>query len=277
MVKGKTHSVSTSTFVDLPLAAIRPNPWQARRVFGEPELCSLAESISEVGQIQPVIVRIGKKSGEYQLVAGERRLRAHHLLARATISAVIVKATDEEVAAMALAENIKREDLTDFEVALAIRNIDHEFSNRSKLAKSLGIQRSDLYRYMAFFQLPDFIQADLEKEPKLLGRAAASNISATIKDIKDRPEVEDLLSKVWTLLKSHKLDQAEAAESILAGISGQKPSPTPRDVKNIYAGGKLAARLVSVGAKLTVEIRTDFLPSGKETQLRKYIEELFVE
>jgi len=263
--------------IEISSQGIRSNPWQARRVFSETELQSLAKSIAEIGLIQPIVVQLVQNSSEYQLVTGERRLRAHLLLARPTIRAEVIKTSDQEAAMMSLAENIERASLADFEIALAIRNIEQQFSNRSNLAKALGMQRSDLYRYLSFFKLPDFILRDLNQEPQLLGRAAASEIASTIKRIQDRPSVDEALSKVWTNLKARKLDQAKAAEAIMEEIKGQQSFPKARDVQKLYVEGKLVARLVTEPAKLTVEVRTDLLPKGKEAQLRKYFEELLVE
>ena len=145
---------------------IEPNPWQPRRVFKEDDIRKLADSIADVGLIQPIAVRrVQNLDTGFELVAGERRLRAHRLLAAMEIKAVIIEVADEDMAAMALAENIDREDLSAYEIAIAIQNAEGAFPNRKELAKSLGMQRSDLYRYMAFFQLPQFIREDLDANP----------------------------------------------------------------------------------------------------------------
>ena len=140
----------------IPVDSIRPNPWQPRRVFDLEEIRSLSESIAELGLIQPVVVRKSVSSGDtfYELIAGERRLRAHKLLGQAQIKAVVIEAPDEDMAVLALAENVNREDLADYEVSLAIKRAEKEFPNRKRMAEALGISRADLYRYFAFNNIP---------------------------------------------------------------------------------------------------------------------------
>src|SRR5258707_2721627 len=110
---------STGTTSQLPLAEIVPNPWQPRRVFNEAKLSELAESIREVGLMQPIVVR--RVESAYQIVAGERRWRAHKILGVEHIKTVVIECSDQDMIVLALVENMDRDDLTDYEVAISLR------------------------------------------------------------------------------------------------------------------------------------------------------------
>src|SRR6185437_17109949 len=102
----------------LSVSEIVPNPWQPRRVFNEAKLSELAESIREVGLMQPIVVR--RAESGYQIVAGERRWRAHKMLGLDTIKAVVADCSDSDMAVLAMVENISRDDLADYEIGVAI-------------------------------------------------------------------------------------------------------------------------------------------------------------
>jgi ParB family chromosome partitioning protein len=108
---------SRDEILQLDLASIQPNPFQPRREFTEAELTELAASIREHGVLQPVIVR--RRGDVFQLIAGERRLRACQMLALATIPALVRDADDSQLLELALIENIQREDLNPMELARA--------------------------------------------------------------------------------------------------------------------------------------------------------------
>jgi hypothetical protein len=112
---------SAGKIYTLPVESIRPSPFQARTVFDEKELAGLAQSIRENGLLQPISVR--KVEGGYELVAGERRLRACKLARMETIPAILCDCGDQRTAALGLLENIQREDLNPFEQAQGLRDI----------------------------------------------------------------------------------------------------------------------------------------------------------
>ena len=111
---GKIHA--------LPIDAIRPSPFQARTSFDEQELAGLAQSIRENGLLQPISVR-KTADGSYELVAGERRLRACKLAKMQTIPAILCNYSDERTAALGLLENLQRENLNPFEQAQGLRDV----------------------------------------------------------------------------------------------------------------------------------------------------------
>lgn len=113
---------SKNQAIEISIDEIRPNPHQPRRVFDEEKLTELASSIKEHGVFQPVILKKSAIQG-YEIVAGERRVRASKLAGKTTIPAILVDFTDDQMLEIALLENIQREDLNAIEEAQAYRQI----------------------------------------------------------------------------------------------------------------------------------------------------------
>jgi len=273
----------------ISIEGISTNPWQPRRVFDEAEIQKLAGSIAEVGLIQPIIVRRSKSVSNtdtaksdsesvsitdtpYQLVAGERRLRACRALGRVDIRAIVVEATDEEMAALALAENVDREDLTDYEIAVAIRNAESAFPSRKNLASCLGINRTELYQYLSFFNLPKALVKDLDSNPRLLGRNAAEDIVATIR--KHGAPAADAVLKVWARFKAGDIEQGKIAALIETGIQRDRLPRTDRDIKKLFVGKEQAGSITRDAGALTIKLRSAVLSREQETRLRAFVEEL---
>ncbi len=136
----------------ISLELIAPNPFQPRRVFDEAELKSLGESIAENGLIQPIAVR--KTKGGYELIAGERRLRAAMLIGRKKIEAIVYEMGDEQSAVWALLENLQRSDLDPFEEAEAMEKLIAEWGiNREEAAVRLGLAGSTLSNKLRLLRL----------------------------------------------------------------------------------------------------------------------------
>lgn len=264
---------AAGTDIIIPVDGIVPNPWQPRRVFDEDEIEKLAGSIAEVGLIQPVIVRNAPMlDTPYQLVAGERRWRAHQLLGQANIKAIVIQATDEEMIALALAENFDRADLTAYEVALAIRGMADK-ATKKDLARALGISRSDLYRYLSFFELPGFIINDLEIDPGLLGRDASEDIVSVIR--KHGQPAIDVVSRIWTRVKSGEIDQGKIAGLIEASVTRGEHVRAERDIRKLFVGKEQAGSITRDTSGLTIKIRSAALTPDKENELRQFVEGMF--
>jgi ParB family chromosome partitioning protein len=158
---------------DIPLANIETNPFQPRTDFDEMELRDLAESIKTQGVIQPVTVR---KMGydKYQLIAGERRLRASQMAGLEQIPAFIRVANDEQMLEMALIENIHRKDLNAIEVAISYQRLMEECSlTQEQLSDKLGRNRSTITNYIRLLKLPPLVQVALRDESITMGHARA--------------------------------------------------------------------------------------------------------
>ena len=136
----------------LPVDEIRPSPFQARTKFEEGELAGLAQSIRENGLLQPISVR--KTEEGYELVAGERRLRACKMAKLTRIPAVLCDYSDEKTAAMGLIENIQREDLNPFEQAQGLRDVMVLWDcTQAEAAKRLGLAQPTLANKLRLLQL----------------------------------------------------------------------------------------------------------------------------
>jgi ParB family chromosome partitioning protein len=162
-------------FAEVGLSEIAPNPQQPRVNFGEEELRELAASITEVGVLQPIVVRPGDPEGTYVLIAGERRLRAAALAGLGTIPAVIRSAeSDERYLSEALIENVQRKDLSPLEEAAAYRNLLEDFGmTHEQVATRVGKSRSAVTNTLRLLQLPAPIQGMLEREELSAGHARA--------------------------------------------------------------------------------------------------------
>ncbi|MGF6293304.1 ParB/RepB/Spo0J family partition protein [Paraburkholderia youngii] len=262
------------TASDVIVADIVPNPWQPRKVFNEAKLKQLAESIRETGLVQPIVVR--RVAHGHQIIAGERRWRAHKMIDKETIKAVVIDLSDEEMAMLALVENIVRDDLSDYEIARSIRSTEKEFPNRKRMAEALGISRSELYRFLAFADLPDFVVKDLDIQPRLLGATAAEGLVSVLRD--KNGKALDVAREIWARVVSGELDQSKLVRTIKQAIqSGSDASRgvSDRSIEKIFSGKNQAGSITKDAVGFTVKIRAGMLTSEKEKQIRTLISELF--
>jgi ParB family chromosome partitioning protein len=157
---------------ELPIAAIRPNPYQPRDRFDEEGLGALADSIREVGLLQPVLVR---PAGDgYELVAGERRWRAAHRAGLQVIPAIVRQTEDGRALQAALVENLQRDDLNPLEEAGAYQQMIEDFSmTHEEIATTVGKSRAAVTNTMRLLQLPPSIQRALREGRLSMGHARA--------------------------------------------------------------------------------------------------------
>jgi ParB family chromosome partitioning protein len=154
------------------LTAIRPNRLQPRQAFAEGAIDELAESIRQKGILQPLLVR--PVAGGYELIAGERRLRAAQRLGMKEVPVSIRDAADGEVLEMALIENIQRENLNPMEEARAYRRLVEEFTlTQDEIAKRVGKDRSTIANTLRLLQLPQEVQREIERGALSAGHARA--------------------------------------------------------------------------------------------------------
>lgn len=168
------HSDSTTDqLTRLPLDAIRPGKYQPRTNIDDDELRELADSIRAQGVIQPVVVReIGL--GDYELIAGERRWRASRLAGLSDIPAVVKAISDEVALAMALIENIQRQDLDPIEEARGLLRLTEEFGmTHEAVASAVGRSRSAVSNLLRLLQLPEPVQQLLHEKQIEMGHARA--------------------------------------------------------------------------------------------------------
>lgn len=162
-----------SSIIELPLSSIEINPFQPRVAFDEQSLEELSASIATYGLIQPITVR-RMNANEYQLISGERRLRASKMAGLTEIPAYIRLANDQELLEMALVENIQRRDLNAIEIAISYQRLMDECElTHEKLSERIGKDRSTVTNYTRLLKLPPEIQKSIKKEDISMGHARA--------------------------------------------------------------------------------------------------------
>ncbi len=167
------HTDGSSTINEIELDKISPNPNQPRRDFDPGSLRELADSIAEIGIVQPVTLR-KMEDGTFQIIAGERRWRASKQAGLRTIPAYVRTADDENVVEMALIENIQREDLNPVEIALAYQHLIEQYDlTQEKLSERIGKNRSTVTNYLRLLRLPAPIQMALQNKGIDMGHARA--------------------------------------------------------------------------------------------------------
>ncbi len=202
------ESATQSDIKEIPVSEIRPNPYQPRKTFNQEALEELAESIKNYGVFQPIIVKRSIKG--YDLIAGERRLRASRLAGANTIPAIIKDFTDEEMREISLLENIQRENLTAIELAWAYKGIIDNLDIRQEdLAKKIGKSRSHITNTLGLLNLPDEVQRMILNGDISMGHARV------LSKMENDEEVLDLADKVVKENMSvHNLEEISKKEEI---------------------------------------------------------------
>ena len=171
-----TDDVSTqgsSTINEVPINQIEANPNQPRREFDQTALQELANSIKQLGIVQPITLR-QMEDGKFQIIAGERRWRASQLAGLTAIPAYIRTIKDENVMEMALVENIQREDLNAIEIALAYEHLlEKSGMTQEKVSERVGKSRAAIANYLRLLKLPAQVQMALQKKEIDMGHARA--------------------------------------------------------------------------------------------------------
>ena len=165
--------VASSSIGEIEISKIHANPNQPRRDFNEEALQELADSISELGVIQPITLR-KEDDGNYMIIAGERRFRASQLAGKNTIPAYILSANEKDTMEMALIENIQREDLNPLEIALAYQQLIEQHNlSQEQLSKRVGKGRATIANFLRLLKLPGNIQVALKERQIDMGHAKA--------------------------------------------------------------------------------------------------------
>ena len=172
-VGDKNAELIIGSIVDLPVEKITSNPFQPRTHFNEESIKELSTSIKQLGVIQPVTVR-KIKGNKYQLVSGERRLRASKLAGLSTIPSYVRLADDKESLEMALVENIQRQDLDPIEIGLSYERLINEIKlTQDQLSERVGKKRSTIANYMRLLKLDPIIQTGIRDQFISMGHGRA--------------------------------------------------------------------------------------------------------
>ena len=214
-----TEEVKTSgssSISEIELSKISVNPNQPRREFDPIALQELADSIAEIGIIQPITLRqISEDS--YQIIAGERRYRASIQAGLHTIPAYIRTADDENVMEMALIENIQREDLNSLEIALAYQHLIEQYElTQERLSERVGKKRTTIANYLRLLKLPAPVQVALKNKEIDMGHARAL---LTLEDPKTQIRIfNETVAQGYSVRKVEEIVKALAnGESIKSG------------------------------------------------------------
>ena len=249
-----------NVILNVPVDHIRANPHQPRKEFDEERLEELADSLKKHGLIQPITVRyIGEK--RFELISGERRLRAAKLGGLDEIPAYIREADDEQSMAFALIENIQREELNPLEVAMGYKRLLEEFDyTQAEVANRVGKNRTTVTNMLRLLTLPDFIQAALVSGSITTGHARA------LITIEDKSVQQKLLTKIvkfgWSVRQVE-----DAVRELNSGPSKKKPSK-PAEKNPFY--DEISARL-----RRTFSTKVNVKPKAKggEIKIEYYSEE----
>jgi ParB family chromosome partitioning protein len=244
------HINDDDKIVEIPLAQLRANPYQPRKMFDEHSIEELAASIKEHGVITPIIVREVLKG--YEIIAGERRWRASQVANQATVPAVIRKLSDQQVMEIALIENLQREDLNSMEIALAYQGLIDTFSlTQEELSVKVGKSRPHIANFLRLLQLPEEVKDFVSRGTLTMGHAKAivglkdakmiKEIAlAAIKNEWSVRELEEQIQKIEQPLKIKKKVKIKRdpyihqAEETLREQYGTKVS-----IKNVKNKGKI--------------------------------------
>ena len=225
-----TENISTSgssTISEISLDEIEPNPNQPRREFNPEALKDLAQSISQIGIIQPITLR-QVAANRFQIIAGERRWRASQIAGLKAIPAYIRTINDENIMEMALVENIQREDLNPIEIALAYEHLLEESDmTQEKVSERVGKSRAAIANYLRLLKLPAQVQMALQKKDIDMGHARAllalDSPSLQIKLFKEIQKNGYSVRKVESLVQQ--LKQGEDIETGKKKIASKTQMP----------------------------------------------------
>lgn len=185
-----SHEAYGGVKTRLSVNDIRPNPYQPRRIFNEEKLVELAESIKQHGLFTPILVR--ESTNGYEVVAGERRLRATKLTDLEEIDVIIVQFNDEQMMEIAIVENIQREDLNVLEEAQGYQSlIDNLKLTQDAVAKRVNKSRSHITNLLRLLRLPDKVQMMVLEEKLTMGHVRP------LVTLEDKKEIERYAQKIY--------------------------------------------------------------------------------
>lgn len=260
------ESATESDIKNIPIAEIRSNPFQPRRVFDEEKIRELSESIKEHGLFQPIIVKKSIKG--YELVAGERRTKAAKLAGFTEIPAIVREFTDEEMMEVALLENIQREDLNPIEEAEAYANMLKKTNiTQEELAKKVSKSRSYITNVLGLCSLPETVK----------NLVAEGRISMAHAKILSKMEDEDYIIDLAYKIINNGMSVREL-EVLSKGAEIQKKHKISRIVplNRIYSIYESAMR-AKIGTKVTISAKKVTIPFENDDDLTRILETLSID
>lgn len=248
LIPTKTEDLIESV-KEIEISSISPNPYQPRQNITSESLGDLAESIKNQGVIQPVILR--RKDDGFELISGERRLRAAEMVGLKTIPAIIRECTDEDMLSMALIENLQREDLNPIEEAKSYHKLIEEFGwTQEEISRNIGKSRVEVANTLRLLKLPEQIKQDL-----IEGRLSKAH-GRTLLSI----EEERVQLKIADKIKRKKLSVREVEKLVkdLTREKGRKVKDLREIQRNIH--------LIDLEDKLLEKLATKVKIRGTENK-----------
>lgn len=227
-----SEAAADGTLVQLPVGQIRPNPYQPRRSFDDEALNDLAGSLTASGLLQPIVVR--SAADGYELIAGERRLRAADRLGWRTIGAIVREVDDRTLLTLALVENLQRDQLSPIDEALGYQRLMDEFDvSQGELAGLVGRSRPAVANALRLLKLPDDVQDLVHRALLSTGHARALLLATDVRSIPGlaRRAVDEGLS-VRELEALARGDRAPERRPRAGRRSARKPDAEVRRVED---------------------------------------------
>ena len=216
---------------ELPLSSVRPNPYQPRTRMDEAELTDLASSMDASGLLQPIVVR--PRDGGFELIAGERRLRAAQRLGWPRIPAVVREVDDRTLLTLALIENLQRDDLSPIDQAAGYHRLGEEFHlGHAEIAKAVGRDRSTVANLLRLLQLPADVQTMVHEKRLSAGHARA--LLGLSDGARQSALAAEAVEQGWSVREVEAAVAGKRAPRPTRGAGGQPTARTPTaDVKRV--------------------------------------------
>ena len=221
--------------IEVEISELRPNPYQPRKVFDESKLEELSLSIKEHGVFQPIIIKKSIKG--YEIIAGERRVKASQMAGLTKIPAIIRNFTDEEMMEIALLENLQRENLNSIEEATAYKKlIDNLAITQEELAKKLGKSRSHITNMLGLLSLPEEIKEMINDNKITMSHARVlSKIEEKDKELAKKHHIE-----------KHKTNEYYQIEEEMCDKLGTKVKITSNKIEIKFSNNKDLNRILEI-------------------------------
>ena len=265
-------------FAEIPVEQIDRSPNQIRFEIGQVEIEKLAEDIRENGLNQPISVRPAD-GGRYELIAGETRLLAFKSLGYPKIQAIIRHISDIQAAKASISENLLRSGVSDFEIATALKRAQEMKieSSVAGLARMIGKERQEVYRYLAFFNLPNDVLDTIHLHHRSVNRSAAHDLAAFRKEFGEELADPLIVNAVYQIVQGT-LPNSRAAEWCKTEFNKQHKGHATRDkaenclvLKN-NKGQRIGSYRYS-GSKFSIDLKDVDLAEKLDAYINTFFEE----
>jgi len=246
---------------EVDINEIDANPYQPRTIFDEETLNELASSIKEIGIIQPITIR-QSENGRYQLISGERRLRASKIAGMIKIPAYIRTANDQNMLEMALVENTQREDLDAIEIAISFQRLIDECSlTQEILSQRVGKKRATVTNYLRLLKLPAEIQLGIKEHKLSMGHARTLvNIEQPKDQLKIYSKILDLdlsVRKVEELVRNLNAENEQEKQPKTENTLSQEYKELKSQLQSFFNTGVEFSRNQKGIGKIVIPFKSD--------------------